>query len=74
MTLPQGIKRWKLPGDKKSVAIILLFLWVFFVVYAYFTDCNAGGGDNYAHYNIARWAFRYPHLFFDMWGKPVLLW
>lgn len=71
MTLPQGIKRWKLPGDKKSVAIILLFLWVFFVVYAYFTDCNAGGGDNYAHYNIARWAFRYPHLFFDMWGKPV---
>ena len=30
-----------------------------------------GGADNIGHYRIARYAFQYPELFFDHWGKPV---
>lgn len=30
-----------------------------------------GGADNIGHFRIARYAFQYPELFFDHWGKPV---
>ncbi len=36
-----------------------------------YTNVPAGGADNYAHFNISKWAFKYPHLFLDHWGKPV---
>lgn len=42
-----------------------------FSVLAFTSEIPAGGADNYAHFNIARWAFKYPYLFFDHWGKPV---
>jgi hypothetical protein len=44
---------------------------VILIILAFTTGVPAGGADNYAHFNIARWAFRYPHLFLDHWGKPV---
>lgn len=58
-------------SEKKIVAVGILTLGVLFSIIAAFTDCSAGGADNYAHFNIARWAFRYPHLFLDHWGKPL---
>lgn len=58
-------------SEKKIVAGSLLTLGILFSIIAAFTDCSAGGADNYAHFNIARWAFRYPHLFLDHWGKPL---
>ena len=58
-------------SEKKIVAGSLVTLGVLFSIIAAFTDCSAGGADNYAHFNIARWAFRYPHLFLDHWGKPL---
>jgi len=57
--------------EKKIVAGSLIVLGLIFTIIAAVTDCSAGGADNYAHYNIARWAFRYPHLFLDHWGKPL---
>jgi hypothetical protein len=41
----------------------LLFLWKNEVVYE--------GADNITHFHMARYAFKYPHLFLDLWGKPV---
>ncbi len=48
------------------VMLIILqiwFLWKNEVVYE--------GTDNITHFHIARYAFKYPHLFLDLWGKPV---
>ena len=58
-------------SEKQLVAFGLLCTGILFAAIAYFTDCSAGGADNYAHFNIARWAFRYPYLFLDHWGKPL---
>lgn len=30
-----------------------------------------GGADNISHFRIARYAWKYPPLFLDLWGKPV---
>lgn len=29
-----------------------------------------GGADNYIHYRVSHYAFKYPSLFLDHWGKP----
>ena len=46
-------------------------LLVFFVIIAVLSDGVYGGADNYTHYRLARYAFRYPEFFLDHWGKPV---
>jgi hypothetical protein len=60
----------KIP-EKIWVITGLVITGVVFLVLAFTTEIPEGGADNYAHFNIARWAFRYPHLFLDHWGKPV---
>ena len=30
-----------------------------------------GGTDNINHYFLSRYAFQYPHLFLDSWGRPL---
>ncbi|RIH66880.1 hypothetical protein D1164_00130 [Mariniphaga sediminis] len=44
---------------------------IFFILFSVFSDGNWGGADSYVHYRIARYAVNYPHLFLDLWGKPV---
>jgi hypothetical protein len=61
----------QLKNEKKWVLLGLLILGLIFSFAAAFTPIPEGGADNYAHFNIARWAFRYPQLFLDHWGKPV---
>lgn len=59
-------------GTEKKLVVAGLLLTGFVLVFlAFLTPVPEGGADNYAHFNIARWAFRYPHLFLDHWGKPV---
>ncbi len=61
-------------GRKKRGWSILLpgfFLLVILAVWVIRSDGFYGGGDSIAHYRIARYAFRYPHLFLDHWGKPL---
>ncbi len=57
--------------EKKWMLAALSIIGFIFVLFAFLTEIPAGGADNYAHFNIARWAFRYPNLFLDHWGKPV---
>jgi hypothetical protein len=57
--------------EKKLVIAGLMIAGFVFVLLAFLTPVAEGGADNYAHFNIARWAFKYPHLFLDHWGKPV---
>ena len=57
--------------EKKLIIYGLLITGMVMVIAALFTGIPAGGADNYAHFNISRWAFRYPHLFLEHWGKPV---
>ncbi|HEY3369276.1 MAG TPA: hypothetical protein VGK10_00430 [Prolixibacteraceae bacterium] len=57
--------------EKKIVAWSLIALGLLFSIIAAITDCSAGGADNYAHFNIAYWSFKYPYLLLDHWGKPV---
>jgi hypothetical protein len=35
------------------------------------SEYGFGGADNVAHFQMARYAFRYPELFLNLWGKPV---
>ena len=57
--------------EQKWVVAGLIAAALIFSLVAYLTNIPAGGADNFAHFNISKWAFRYPHLFFDHWGKPV---
>lgn len=57
--------------EKNWVIAGLSITGIILVILAFTTGLAAGGADNYAHFNIARWAFRYPHLFLDHWGKPL---
>lgn len=49
--------------EKKLLIAGLFTAGLVMVFLAFLTPVPEGGADNYAHFNIARWAFRYPHLF-----------
>lgn len=51
--------------------VILLSLLIFFTVISLLSEGFYGGSDNIAHYHISHYAFKYPHLFLDHWGKPL---
>lgn len=57
--------------ERRLVLYGLIIAGFAFSFFAAFTEIPAGGADNFAHFNISKWAFRYPHLFLDHWGKPV---
>lgn len=48
-------------------SVLFIFFW-FLVLYS---EAAEGGADNYAHFRLARYAFKYPHFFLDHWGKPL---
>ena len=61
----------RIPGENRLLLAALVITGLVLSIIALFTEIPSGGADNYAHFNISRWAFRYPHLFLDHWGKPV---
>jgi ABC-type cobalt transport system substrate-binding protein len=58
---------------KSSTFLIFLLAvsFVFFAVLSFLSEGSWGGADNVVHYRIAHYAFKYPHLFLDLWGKPL---
>lgn len=59
---------------KRSDLFVWGFLFAFLVASVFIlfkTDNTFGGGDTISHYKIAHWAWKYPNLFLDTWGKPV---
>jgi hypothetical protein len=53
--------------------LIFIFsaLFILFGLLVLFSTSAEGGADNYAHFRLARYAFKYPKLFLDHWGKPI---
>jgi hypothetical protein len=63
-------------GKISEKQLLYLFFSSFVLLQIYFllfseSAYGYGGADNIAHYQIAKYAFRYPELFLDLWGKPV---
>lgn len=68
------MKRWIEYFHQKEtffVALCLFCLTVFFVIIALLSPGAYGGADTYQHFFIAHFAFKYPSLFLDQWGKPL---
>ncbi|OFX20978.1 MAG: hypothetical protein A2041_05665 [Bacteroidetes bacterium GWA2_31_9b] len=55
----------------KALFFIFTSLFILFALLVLYSEAAEGGADNYAHYRLARYAFRYPHFFLDHWGKPL---
>lgn len=51
--------------------IVLLLLAITVVILTVFSEGYPGGADNINHYFISRYSFKYPHLFFESWGRPL---
>lgn len=58
-------------NDNRIAYVVMFFCALFFVLFSIYSEGNWGGADSYSHYRISRYAFKYPHLFLDLWGKPV---
>jgi ABC-type cobalt transport system substrate-binding protein len=58
---------------KKSNALILILSGIFLLqlVLILCSVDSYGGADNINHFRIARYAWKYPTQFLDLWGKPV---
>jgi hypothetical protein len=56
---------------EKILFYILLIICFFTVIKIYLkADTTYDQGDGVVHYQIARYSWKYPHLFLDLWGKP----
>lgn len=56
---------------KRSVYISIAVIVLIQIVLLFLNGDTYGGADNIQHFQIARYAFKYPDLFLDLWGKPV---
>jgi hypothetical protein len=60
------------PKTEKILFYILLIVSFFTVIIVYFkADSTYDSGDGIVHYQIARYSWKYPYFFLDLWGKPV---
>jgi Gpi18-like mannosyltransferase len=53
--------------------IVLLLSAVTLICFAFALQFEIfeGSSDNFIHYRVSRYAFKYPELFLDHWGKPI---
>lgn len=61
-------------NDKIENKILYIFLFsivILQVIYIFLNETTLGGTDNVTHFQTARYAFKYPQLFLDHWGKPL---
>ncbi|MEZ4999795.1 MAG: hypothetical protein R2727_03700, partial [Bacteroidales bacterium] len=59
-------------STEQGIALtIIIFMVIVTASFAILSPGSFGGEDNISHFKIARYAFRYPSLFIDQWGKPV---
>jgi len=55
----------------KSILLVLSGIFILQLVLIFNSMDYYGGADNITHFRTARYAFKYPWLFLDAWGKPV---
>ncbi len=58
-------------SERYLIPVLLLALFVMLIVLSYLSEGSFGGADSYVHFRISRYAFKYPELFLDHWGKPL---
>jgi hypothetical protein len=61
----------QIPGESKLFLTGFMVSGLALSVVAFLTDIPSGWCRQLRPLNISRWAFRYPHLFLDHWGKPL---
>ncbi len=57
--------------EKHFIFFFIAGLFVFFGILVLHSEAAYGGADNYSHFRISKFAFKYPHLLLDHWGKPL---
>ena len=57
--------------ENKILFAILAGIFILQVILIFSSEGIYGGADNINHFRIARYAFDYPGLFLDQWGKPL---
>lgn len=57
--------------EKHFIIFFLTALFILFGILIIYSESAYGGSDNYSHYRISKFAFKYPYLFLDHWGKPL---
>ncbi len=60
-------------SEKIWVWLLLGLLFICFSVLALISESIYGYGDVYVHYFISHYAFSYPSLFLNHWGKPLFI-
>lgn len=55
----------------KSIFLVLFGIFILQLFFLFNSIDFYGGADNITHFRTARYAFKYPRLFLDQWGKPV---
>jgi len=56
---------------RKIHLVILVAAFILLVILSLFSDGYYGGADNITHYLISHYAFKYPYLFLNAWGRPL---
>lgn len=59
------------PTESVFGVVAIIIIAIFFLINSFFSEGSLYGGDSYAHYLIARYAFDHPTNFLDHWGKPL---
>jgi len=57
--------------EKRLLYIVLGLVAIIFIGILILSEGYSGGADSISHYQLSRYAFRFPELFLDHWGKPV---
>lgn len=50
---------------------ILSVLCILLITLSFLSEGYCGGADNIYHYFFSRFAFKHPHFFLDLWGRPL---
>ena len=64
----------KLTQITEKARLLISLSLAFFLLLMLFLQSNGlveGGQDSYNHFLISKFAFKYPHLLLDQWGKPI---
>jgi hypothetical protein len=58
-------------SNKTYAPVVLVLITITLTIVLWLSTGIDGETDSITHYQIARYAFKYPHFFLDTWGKPL---
>jgi hypothetical protein len=57
--------------DKYLHWVLLFLICILLITLSILSEGYYGGADNIVHYTFSRFGYKYPHLFLDLWGRPL---